>query len=171
MAEGISYSPVTSYDRRDGQMAQITSFVDGLEAVHARLVNGFVDTVDRLAEEPPAAREVTEIVDSLRAPIKEPGAASGWVVGAAPDELVGATRSSLEDLLAEIGSPSSPTTGSPIFSRMCARPRPITCTAPRCTSPRSATRACRTTCRGVISATTAQSCSTAPCGKPSASPE
>lgn len=102
VTEGISYSPVTSYDRRDGQMAQITAFVDGLEAVHARLVNGFVDTVDRLAEEPPSAREVTEIADLLRAPMKEPGTASGWVVGAAHDELIGAAWSSLADMLTEV---------------------------------------------------------------------
>jgi zinc protease len=102
MAEGISYSPVTSYDRRDGQMAQITAFVDGLEAVHARLVDGFVAVVDRLAEEPPSARDVTEIADLLKAPLREPGAASGWVVGAARDELFGAASPSFTDLLAEI---------------------------------------------------------------------
>ncbi|HEX6359283.1 hypothetical protein [Actinophytocola sp.] len=102
VAEGISYSPVASYERRDGQMAQITAFVDGLEAVHARLVDGFVETVDRLAEEPPAAREVAEVADLLRAPMREPDAAAGWVVGAAHDELVGAASPSFADLLAEI---------------------------------------------------------------------
>lgn len=100
VAEGISYSPVTSYKRRDARSAQVTAFADGLPAVHDRLVAGFVETVDRLAGEPPAACEVAQVTELLTGAVtREPGAAT---VRAAFDELIGATPRTLADTLAGI---------------------------------------------------------------------
>ncbi|WHT22414.1 hypothetical protein N8J89_15490 [Crossiella sp. CA-258035] len=103
-AEGISYSQTATYDRRDADMAEIVAFADGLASVHSRLVRGFTDVIDWLAEVPPRDSEVTELIELRRAPLLDPRIRAGLPVGAAHAELFGAEPPTIASVEAELAT-------------------------------------------------------------------
>ncbi|MBB4680429.1 insulinase family protein [Crossiella cryophila] len=101
-AEGISYSQTATYDRRDAYLAEITAFADGLSSVHSRLVRGFTEVIDWLAELPPKEHEVAELIELRRAPLLDPRIRAGLPVGAAHAELFGAEPPTIASVEAEL---------------------------------------------------------------------
>lgn len=101
-AEGISYSQRATYDRRDADFAEITAFADGLASVHPRLVRGFTEVIDWLAELPPKEHEVAELIEQRRAPLRDPRIQAALPIGAAHAELFGAEPPTLDSAHAEL---------------------------------------------------------------------
>jgi zinc protease len=84
---GISYSPAASYDVRDGDVAHVTAFADGLSENHAELVSAFVFHFRLTAEEAASGQEIAEIVNRLRTAKRD--SPSGSAYGNALRELFG----------------------------------------------------------------------------------
>lgn len=99
---GISYSPVTNYEPRDGRSAIVAAFADCLPEVRSALVTGFVAQVDGLADNGVSDVECTQVRDLLREQTRDPGMTAGLTVAAARDELLGAQSLHLDSLIAEI---------------------------------------------------------------------
>jgi zinc protease len=96
---GLSYSPGTSYDPRDGDLAHVTAVADGLPENFASLVPAFVRELELLAEEAASAREIEDVVTRLRTGRRE---GAGGAFGNAIRELFGCEPLGDADLDAEI---------------------------------------------------------------------
>lgn len=101
---GISYSPVTDYEPRDGQSAHVVAFADCLPEARSTLVSEFVAQVDSLADTGVPAAECAQVVDAMRDQARAPGAAAGLTLAAARAELLGAEPLRLESFLAEVAT-------------------------------------------------------------------
>lgn len=103
---GISYHPVAAYDPRDAASAHLSAFADGLPEVGDKLVAGFTDVLDRLAEEPVPAEELSELIAVTRRDVQS--AKNGWAasvtINAANAELVGAAPVTMAAWDAEFGA-------------------------------------------------------------------
>ncbi|WP_086789733.1 insulinase family protein, partial [Crossiella equi] len=102
VAQGISYSQSASYDRRDGDMAEISAFADGLPSVHGKLVRGFAEVLDWLCELPVREHELDELLELRRAPLRDPKVLASLPVGAAEAELLGAEPPTVASLVDEL---------------------------------------------------------------------
>jgi zinc protease len=98
---GLSYSPATSYDPRDGQVAHVTALADGLPENHAKLVPAFVRELELLAERPATLEEITEVTALLRTAKRESPMATAFAN--ARRELLGAEPLSDATHDAELG--------------------------------------------------------------------
>src|SRR5262249_50958798 len=97
----VSYSPLTSYEPRDGQQAHLTAFADGLPASHGVLVAGFVNEFDRLADEPPSTEEVTALGRRLSEQL-ELDLLAIMTATSAESELMGASPIQPSEWVAEV---------------------------------------------------------------------
>ncbi|MCO6009735.1 hypothetical protein NE236_32665 [Actinoallomurus purpureus] len=86
---GLSYTPSTSYDPRDGRYAHVTAYTDGLPQNHDRLLSAFLEEIELLADHLVRPKEIAEIVARVRA-TRRRTSSTGWAYGNALRELVGA---------------------------------------------------------------------------------
>jgi zinc protease len=100
---GLSYSPATSYDPRDGHTAHITAFADGLPENHDKLLPAFLRELELLAERPAAPEEITDVVARIRTSRRR-SPALGTAYGNALRELLGAERLTSAEVDARLDS-------------------------------------------------------------------
>jgi predicted Zn-dependent peptidase len=86
---GLSYTPGTSYDPRDGQYAHLIAYTDGLPKNHDRLMSAFLQEIELLADHLTKPTEIAEVVARVRA-ARRRASATSRAYGNALRELLGA---------------------------------------------------------------------------------
>lgn len=86
---GLSYTPGTSYDPRDGRYAHLAAYTDGLPKNHDRLLSAFLQEIEFLADHLVKPTEISEVVARVRAERRRASAMSR-AYGNALRDLLGA---------------------------------------------------------------------------------
>ncbi|MCI0690075.1 MAG: hypothetical protein L0Y54_22990 [Sporichthyaceae bacterium] len=98
----LSYTPWVAYEPRDAQHAHLVAFADGMADNALELTSWFVNTVERLADVPPADEVFRQSVQNLRENFGRPEVQSGQAYVAAVNTLHGAPVRTLEQVLSEL---------------------------------------------------------------------
>jgi len=100
--DALSYNVQVGYSPRDGEMAHIVAFADGLAEAHPRLTQEFVDEIERIADEPVPDAELREAVSIHRARLDQPEVAGALTMSSCWNELMGAPDRTYEEILLDL---------------------------------------------------------------------